>query len=306
MNRSHLILAIFGVILFSHVSFLPAGNGDPSGVSVHESAYNHYEIRKRGSVMEMRHLRPSQKEIESAVDLDDPLRQVYSYTATFFAGVFHKSDPRRVLMVGLGGGAFNGLFNAAFQDAKLETVEIDSVALELSEEYMGFRQSDANKVTIMDGRRFIKKTKKSWDWIILDAFSTGEVPFYLKTRDFYAEIRRVLAPDGILICNLITGNALYDADLITLRSSFSQVILFDVPTRRNMVAIASNYESPNLTHQVESFDSSALAGTVLDRYIDFHSIQKQLIADWRVGLNRVGPILTDDFAPVEYLYAIRK
>lgn len=275
------------------------------GEYVYDSAYNHYIIRRKGAVVEMLHVRETRGWRESAVDLDNPLRQVIPYTSTLFAGIFFKNNPSKVLMIGLGGGGFNRLFNAAFPGAILQSVELDPVALQLANKHMGFRETDKNLVSILDGRLFIRKTKKKWDWIILDAFRGGEVPFHLKTKEFYAETKKSLSYGGIVISNLHFGNLLYYSDVKTLQSSFSQVIFFKVRNRGNVIAIAANYDSPKLLDQVARYKIS-LANSVLRNYLDLQAIKEDTITLPEHTLEKTAQVLTDDFAPVEYLRSVEK
>jgi len=290
-------LAVFSVLVFATC----AGSEEYT----YDSPYAHYVIRKNGPVVEMRHLRKETTWLESAVDLDDLARPVVPYTAALYAGVFFKDAPRRVLMVGLGGGGFNHLFTAAFPEAVLHTVEIDPLALELATKHMGFRGTPRNVVSIQDGRQFVKKSRQTWDWIILDAFHAGHVPFHLKTKEFYAEIRRKLAPDGILLVNLHSGTILYDADVKTLQSSFPQLMLFEVRQRGNVIAVAANYESPSLADQLRRYDP-ARAKPVLRKYVDLKALREDRIADRNREASVKAQVLTDDYCPAEYLNATER
>lgn len=265
----------------------------------YDSPYAHYVIRKDGTIVEMRHLRRQAEWLESAVDLSDLRRPVVPYTTRLYSGLFFK-QPTRVMMIGLGGGGFNHLFGEAFPESTLHTVEIDPLALELSKKHMGFKESDTNVVTIRDGRQFVKKTKEQWDWVILDAFHAGYVPFHLKTKEFYAQIREKLSPDGLLISNLHSGTMLYEADLKTLQASFPQVMLFRVPDRGNVIAVAANYASPSLADQLKQFDIAS-APAIVRKYIDLEGLRKTHSADLAREISADAQVLTDDYCPAEYL-----
>lgn len=265
--------------------------------STYESVYAHYSILKEGSVVRLRHVRKYATYIESGVDLADPLRQIVPYTRIFFAGIFFNDRPRRALMIGLGGGGFNHLFNAAFTSATLQTVELDPMALELAQKHMAFTPNDHNRVAIADGRQYVRKSKEKWDWVILDAFQGSYIPFHLKTKEFYEEIKRILSPGGILITNLHSNSLLYDADVRTLQACFGQVLLFKVSST-NVIAIAAN-DASNMRQKMKAYSIDA-ANPILKNYLDLESIRKSLILHPEETLAR-GEILTDDFCPAEYL-----
>ncbi len=262
-----------------------------------DSVYAHYILRKHGSVVEMHHRSRETDWLESAVDLNDPVRQVVPYTRLLFGGVFFK-EPERVLMIGLGGGGFHRLFSVAFTNSLLQTVEIDRMALRLATEHMGFRETPRNVVTIEDGRRFVKKTQVKWDWVILDAFHGGDVPFHLKTREFYREIARVLSTNGVMISNLHRGSELFHSDVKTLVNSFSQAVFLQTPGRANVIAVAADYRSPLLSDQLRRTRESRLPAG-LRRYVNLSDVPDTLM-DPRPDAEEKGRVLTDDFAPTEY------
>lgn len=271
----------------------------------YESLYTHYSIVKQGSVVELRHLRKKMAWLESAVDLADPPRQVVGYSKAVFSGMFFKDYPRQVLMIGLGGGGINRLFNTAFTTATLQTIDIDAMALELSKKHMGFVESDRNRVTILDGRRYVKKSSdKYWDWVILDAFHGGYIPFHLKTKEFYEEIKKILAPGGILISNLHNDTMLYDSDVKTLQACFPQVMLFEVPDTGNVIAVAASYDAPKMIDQLAQFQPAA-ANAVFKKYLDLDAIKKSVIMrpDEK---HAQGNVLTDDYCPAEYLNSMER
>ncbi len=267
-----------------------------------DSLYAHYIIKRQGTVVDMRHMRRQVDWLESAVDLDNPLRQVVPYTSMLFGGLFF-NQPERVLMIGLGGGGFHRLFNAAFTNALLQTVEIDAMALQLAMAHMGFKTSPRNVVAIEDGRRFVRKNRLKWDWVILDAFHGGDVPFHLKTREFYREIGGILNTNGIMISNLHGGNELFFCDVKTIVNSFSQTLFLRASGRGNVIAIAADYRKPRLLEQIRASDRSQWP-PLLGRFIDFDEIAASVVDVQPSGENR-GRLLTDNYAPAEY-FNVRK
>jgi spermidine synthase len=268
------------------------------------SPYNTITIARKGSVVEMRaRLNAKSREyLESAVNLEEPLRLVVPYTRTLFAGLFIDPAPKRVLMIGLGGGGFHRLFVYAHPQALLHTVELDPKVLELAEEHMGFRRFDRMPVTIADGRVFIKHNDETWDWIILDAFRGGFVPPHLKTKDFYEECAARLGERGVLISNLHDGTKLFAADLKTLTSVFPQVVLFNTGGRGNVIACAVKYTTPDITDPanwtaVEELKSRFSGWLPIDLIRDERM-------PWPTGQVAEARVLTDDFNPVEMLNAI--
>jgi spermidine synthase len=278
--------------------------GTADFVEQFDSKHNTITIARKGSIVEMRaRLNERSREyIESAVNLDEPLRLVVPYTRTLFAGLFFVPEPKRVLMIGLGGGGFHRLFVFAHPEALLHTAELDEKVQELAERYMGFRPFERMTVTIQDGREYVKRHEETWDWIVLDAFRGGYVPPHLKTQEFYRECAARLTERGVLVTNLHEGTKLFAADLKTLASVFPQVVLFNTGGRGNVIACAVSYREPDITNPANWAKVEALNPRFADR-LNMAFIRDERIA-WPTVQAESAQLLTDDFNPAEMLNAI--
>ena len=273
-------------------------------VERYDTTYNSLTIERNGSIVEMRARSRRGEALESAVDLSDPLRLVVPYTRTLYAGLFIQPDPKRVLMVGLGGAGFHRLFTAAFPESLLHSVELDPKVVELCKTHLEFQPTDRTPVTTMDGRMFVKRTRESWDWIILDAYRGGYVPPHLKTQEFYRECAARLAPDGVFISNLHATSELYYSDVKTIQSVFPQVVLFGTRDRGNVIAFAVKYRDPIITDPAKWPATSALQRPEFKDRLHLDLVRAEHIQIPTTQARSV-KILTDDFAPVEFLDAMK-
>jgi spermidine synthase len=268
-----------------------------------ETPYNHITIERTGSVVEMRSLWRRRLYRESAVDLNDPAQLIVPYTRAIAASATFHPKPRHALMIGLGGGGFNQFFEKAFPSAILDTVEIDSKVCELAQKYLGFKPSECNKVKVLDGRMFLRHSKTIYDWIILDAFRGGFVPPHLKTVEFYKLAQSHLAPDGLFVANVRTDSSLFAADVRTLQQVFPQLGMFDVPQTENAVLVAANFNQPTLEEMARK------AGHLMFSEVFRHSVDPVAAAKsfhpFVSELSKNAPILTDDFAPTEFLDTVK-
>ena len=288
--------------LLSIGSIAAASDGD--FVEHFDTIYNSLTVEKRGNIVELRARARGSEALESAVDLSDPLKLVVHYTRSLYGALYLHPNPQRVLMIGLGGAGFHRLFSAAYPDALLHTVELDPKVLELCETRMGFKPTAKTPVTVMDGRMFVKRNKEQWDWLILDAFRGGFVPPHLKTEEFYRECAKRLSDRGVFVSNLHATSQLYYSDLKTIQKVFPQVVLFEVLGRGNVIACAVNYRTPLITDEskwptAESIDKPVFKGRLdLDHVRGEHTL-------FPLDRMRTAKLLTDDFAPVEFLDALK-
>lgn len=269
-----------------------------------DTTYNSLTVEKRGSVVELRARSRRGEALESAVDLSDPLALVVPYTRSLYAGLFFQSPPQRVLMIGLGGAGFHRLFAAAYPDALLQTVELDPKVLELCEQRLAFKPTARTPVALMDGRMFVKRDKQMWDWIVLDAFRGGFVPPHLKTEEFYRECAARLSDRGVFISNLHATSELYYADIKTILAVFPQVVLFGTAGRGNVIACAVKYRTPDITDPAHWPAAAQLARPAFAGHLDLDAIRAEQIDLPLVALKNLR-VLTDDFAPVEFLDAVK-
>ena len=133
-------------------------------------------------------------------------------------------------------------------------MEIDPFVVELSDRYFG---KIRGPVIITDGRAYLAQAPdKAFDYVFVDAFdSLASVPPQLITREFFADVSRVLMPEGRMIYNFIgvphgeRSNS-YRAISATINSVFSDARLMIVDesseTLSNILLIASNSSMQDL------------------------------------------------------------
>ena len=269
-----------------------------------DTTYTSLTVEKRGNIVELRARARGSEALESAVDLSDPLKLVVHYTRSLYGALFIQPKPQRVMMIGLGGAGFHRLFAAAYPDALLHTVELDPKVLELCETRMQFKPTAKTPVTIMDGRMFVKRNKEKWDWLVLDAFRGGFVPPHLKTEEFYRECAARLSDRGVFVSNLHATSQLYFSDLKTIQKVFPQVVLFETLGRGNVIICAVNYTTPVITDASKWPTAEAVTAPVFKDRLDMDVIRREHTL-FPVDRMRTAKILTDDFAPVEFLDTLR-
>lgn len=273
-------------------------------VEQYDTIYNSLTVERRGNLVELRARARGSEALESAVDLSDPLKLVVHYTRSLYGTLFIQPQPKRVLMIGLGGAGFHRLFSAAFPETLLHTVELDPKVLELCESRMQFKPTAKTPVTIMDGRMFVKRDKQQWDWLILDAFRGGFVPPHLKTEEFYRECAARLSERGVFVSNLHATSQLYYSDLKTIQAVFPQVVLFETLGRGNVIACAVKYKDPVITDPAKWPKPEAVARPEFAGRLDMNIVRGEH-TQLPLPMMRNAKVLSDDFAPVEFLDALK-
>ena len=173
----------------------------------------------------------------------------------------------------------------------------------LAQKYLGFRPSDRNKVDVLDGRMFLRRSKMIYDWIILDAFRGGFVPPHLKTVEFYKLAQSHLTSDGLFVANVHTDSSLFASDIRTIREVFPQLGMFDVRPTANAVLVAGNFKHPSFENMLQQAVHLSFNET-FHRNVDLVALSKSFHPIVPEPYKNA-PLLTDDFAPTEFLDAMK-
>jgi spermidine synthase len=176
---------------------------------------------------------------QTAMDPSRPGELVLPYTRIMLTGVALVSDTARVLLVGLGGGALPSYLAERRPRVSVDAVDINPVVVRAAREWFGLTEGPRLRVHVADGREFVSQSPEgSWDLVMLDAFSEDGIPRRLATREFVAQVSRVLAPGGVVVTNLHTVPPVYDDMLATWLSVFPHAVEVDVPGHRQRILMA--------------------------------------------------------------------
>ena len=125
------------------------------------------------------------------------------------AAVRPGSSPLTVLHIGGGGFAYPRYLAAARPGTESTVLELDPEVVEIAREEFGLHTGPDLRVRTGDARMSIlDEPSGAYDLVVGDAFSSRSVPWHLTTREFLAEVRRVLRPDGVYALNLLDGGEL--------------------------------------------------------------------------------------------------
>lgn len=133
-----------------------------------------------------------------------------------------RPEGREALVIGLGGGLVSSFFTR--YGWNIETVEIDPGMLRIARRYFGFD----GKCEIVDARRFLRNSDKTYDFILMDVYRGEDFPAHVTTVEFYELVRAHLRPDGVFAMNLISSSDGPDTGAIlrTLRTVFPYMIVY--------------------------------------------------------------------------------
>ncbi len=273
----------------------------PSQYSVDiDTAYNRvwiYESTDRATNRPVRNMATDPLVIQSEMYLDRDDDLVDGYANFYRLAEHFKPGFRKSLMIGGAGYAYPKDYLRRFKGATLDVVEIDPGMTALARQF--FNLEDDPRLTIFhqDGRTFLNQTQDKYDVIMVDALrSFYSVPYQLSTIEAIAKIRDRLTEDGVLFINMIgaiegDNGRFVRAEYATCKRLFPRVYLFPTQTRnngqqvQNIMLVATRSDKRIV---LDNRDSE------LTRYLN--EIWVKIIPD-------DVPVLTDDFAPVDFYNA---
>jgi spermidine synthase len=224
----------------------------------------------------------------------------YAYGLERLATV--KGVPKTVLIWGLGPGVYARAM--AETGSNVTVIEIDPMSEKVAREYFGLPASV--RVIIGDARTETSRLTEKYDVIVLDAFSGDSPPFHLLTREAFADLKKRLAPDGLVVANIVGGvsgeaSRVASSIVATMESVFGNTQVFSPNwllsgKKRKFVStmfLLSGDVPENLAESAAPFTMKTSEEVERTGYI------KAVLAS-RLELPRDrAVILTDDYAPLE-------
>lgn len=273
-----------------------------------DTQYHRIAVTERDGV---RHLRFDSSH-QSAIDMADGLTSRIRYPDYMQLPMALKPDAKRVLVIGLGGGAVTKRYWHDYPGMRVDSVEIDPVVIDVSRKYFGLPDDPRLRVFAQDGRRFVQTAKDTYDIVVVDAYYSDSLPFHLTTQEFFREIKAVMAPDGVVVYNVISALEGDDSKLFrsmyrTAGTVWDDLQVFSVEVgqghtpdiRQNLAMLATDQRvsRDDLLAAVRSRAGGAVkvegfAGMADDLYTG-----TVLLADV--------PVMTDAYAPTDSLISVR-
>jgi predicted membrane-bound spermidine synthase len=248
--------------------------------------------------------------VHSYTDLSDPLYLEYEYIRIYEEMVRWQSSKRKsfkVLFLGGGGYTFPRFIEAKYPKAEVEVVEIDPQIIRVSKEYLGISKKTKIRSINEDGRWFVMncKEKESYDFIFGDAFNDLSIPYHLTTKEFAAQLKRLLKPNGLLLTNVIDSFERGDfmpSYIRTLEEVFGKGNV-------HLLTLSSNYDHIGISTCVvvaspKGLDMEGFVKAVKgngDKEITSHVMPQDRLQQYLK--ERPSVILTDDYVPVDNLIA---
>lgn len=231
------------------------------------------------------------------LDSDNPTDLVYEYTGYYSVYKLFMSDVQNALVIGAGAYSIPKALLKDLPNATIDVSEIEPSLFVLAKEYFGLEETMRLQNYIKDGRRFLQDSDKKYDLIFSDVYhSLFSIPVHFTTQEFFTIAKQKLSADGVFIANVVGDLSMHQpsflmAEIRTFQSIFPNSYFFAV-------------DSPQKT----GLQNIIFVGQNSNKKIDLYynqlpsTLSNKLIKIEEFDLSS-SPLLTDNYAPVEYLSA---
>ena len=177
--------------------------------------------------------------MQSEMSLKAPNDLALRYTQKMMAFLLFHPRPKRIVLIGLGGGSLVRFCYHRLPGTQLTVIELDPDVIAWRDTFM--LPPDGPRLQILqgDGAEYLEQAEKGIDALLVDAFDkTGFAPS-LANREFFENAHAKLAGNGVLVINLAGDKETYAGVIGDAMHVFDdQVIVISVPDDGNHILYA--------------------------------------------------------------------
>jgi spermidine synthase len=186
----------------------------------------------------VRHLHVGGEAIQSAMRLEDPFALELDYTRCMMAFLLFHPEPRRALMIGLGGGSLAKFFHRRLAGLRTRVVEYDERVIATARALFHVPADDA-RLRIEHGDGVEALSPECCDLLVVDGFEDESTPSALVSQEFFDAAWIALEEPGVFVMNFMDDDREFDRHLQRIECAFGGAVLaFQSLRDPNIVVIA--------------------------------------------------------------------
>jgi spermidine synthase len=177
--------------------------------------------------------------IQSAMRLADPVRLELAYTRAMLCSLLFRPDPKRALLLGLGGGSLAKYIHHRLPGCRLEAVEANPDVIAVARAHFALPADDDRlTVTLGDAVACLAGgIAGAVDLLLVDVYDERRQVASCATADFFAAAATALSRDGVCAVNFWSNAPEYPVYRDRFLDAFSgRVLLLPVARPGNMIA----------------------------------------------------------------------
>jgi spermidine synthase len=182
---------------------------------------------------------------QSCMRLSDPNYLDLTYTQSMMGCLLLNPMPRRVLVIGLGGGSLVKFLLHHFPQCVIDVVEYRRDVIEVAQQFFAVPR-DEPRLNIIhgDGYQHVShcflETDLSYDLLLVDAYDHKGMAASVGVQAFFDACAGILSADGVMSINLWgTDRPTFNTTMQRINQSFAnRSMLLPVESKGNVIALA--------------------------------------------------------------------
>ncbi|MEO8063593.1 MAG: spermidine synthase-like protein [Pseudomonadota bacterium] len=185
--------------------------------------------------------------IQSAMELENPQTLALAYTRKMMAFLLFNRSPRRILLLGLGGGSLAKFCYGNLPGASITAIEVSQDVISMRNEFGIPADNHRFRVLNSDGAAYVSLTSHRKDVILSDACDRKGIAAGLASVEFYRSARKRLSANGVFVVNVCGDLNSIDTHVANLREAFDDELLsLQVPRDGNVILFGFKGRRPHL------------------------------------------------------------
>lgn len=182
---------------------------------------------------------------QSSMSMRTPHTLELSYTKAMMACLLINPNPKRVLVVGLGGGSLVKFLLYHFPECHIDVIEYRQDVIDVAQTYFNVPKNDPRLIIHQgDGYLFVQQCycedEYQYDLLLVDAYDQTGMAANVGMQAFFDECAGILTADGVMSINLWGSDKfLFNKAMTRINQSFEgRTMLLPVENKGNVIAMA--------------------------------------------------------------------
>lgn len=186
---------------------------------------------------------------QSSMRLSDPHYLDLSYTQAMMGCLLLNPNPKKVLVIGLGGGSVVKFLLHHFPYCEIDVVEYRSDVIDVAQRFFGVPSNDS-RLNITQGDGYLHashcfyETDLSYDLVLVDAYDHNGMAASVGVQPFFDACAGIMTADGVISINLWgSDRAGFSTTMQRINQSFAnRSMILPVENKGNVIALATQFD----------------------------------------------------------------
>ena len=143
---------------------------------------------------------------------NNPQHLALGYSKMLLGALYLQPNPKKILILGLGGGTMVSVLRNLLPESKIDVVEINPDLPDLAVQYFNFQPNTSTKIIISDALEFVRNSSELYDLIIFDIFDSEGTPPVFLTTEFMLKLKKMLSGAGVIAINTLVNSVNKDLE----------------------------------------------------------------------------------------------